>query len=85
MAQVSELAGAAPEQPEPYVPAVVSQHQTGRVRVPVEPQEGPQPPQSPYRHSTQLGFEHSADVGPQLPHTDSAAAVPSEYLQEADR
>ena len=78
MAQVSELAGAAPEQPEPCVPAVVSQHQTERVRVPLDPHAGPHPPQSPVRHSTQLGLAHDVDVGSQPPHVDSAVAVPSE-------
>jgi len=71
MAQVSEASGAAPLQPEPYVPVEVSWHQTGRVRVPLEPHAGPHPPQSPVRHSTQLGFEHSADVGPHPPHLDN--------------
>ena len=60
------------------MPAVVSQHQTGRVRVPLEPQEGPQLPQPPNCHSTQLGLAHDVDVGPQPPHVDSAVAVPSE-------
>jgi hypothetical protein len=85
MAQASELIGAAPLQPDPAAPAVVSQHQTFRLRDPLGPHEGPQLPQPSFFQLKQFEFEHEVDSGVQPPHTDSDAPDPSEYLQEADR
>ena len=78
MAQFSELAGAAPLQPEPYVLAVESQHQTERERDPVDPHDGPQLPQAPFCQLTQFGLDHDVDSGAHPPQTDSAAPEPSE-------
>jgi hypothetical protein len=78
MAQFSVLAGAVPVQPDPVAPAVVSWHQTERERDPVDPHEGPQLPQPLFCQLKQLGLEHEVDSGAHPPHTDSAAAEPSE-------